>query len=148
MADDRTPSGDSEWPTLLCIDDDPQISEAIALRMKDFNVNVLRAFHGMHGFWLAMSERPDLIITDVKMPQGGGDYVVECLRHNSDTRGIPVIVITGQRDPHLEGKMRRLGVEEFFTKPVCFDRLREAVVKYIPLRERTWDERWAVVQTL
>ena len=124
----------------LCIDDDPQISETIALRLNQYEVNVLRAFHGMHGFWLAMTNRPDLIITDMKMPQGAGEYVVDCLRHNSDTRDIPVIVLTGQRDPQLESRMRQLGVDEFFTKPVHFEQLREAIVKYIPLKERDWGE--------
>jgi CheY-like chemotaxis protein len=90
----------------------------------------------MHGFWLAMTNRPDLIITDIKMPQGAGDYVVDCLRSNSDTQDIPVIVLTGQRDPQLEGKMRRMGVEEYFTKPVQFDRLRDAIGRFVRLEER------------
>jgi DNA-binding response OmpR family regulator len=136
MANDDGRPTDPEWPTLLCIDDDPQISEAIAVRFGEFELNVLRAFHGMHGFWLAMTERPDVIITDMKMPQGAGDYVVECLRQNSDTRAIPVIVLTGQRDPQLAAVMRRLGVEGYFTKPVSCERLREIIETYIPLRKR------------
>ena len=130
----------ADWPTILCIDDDPQIPEAIALRLSQYEVNVLSAFHGMHGFWLAMTDRPDLIITDVRMPQGAGDYVVDCLRNNSDTRDIPVIVLTGQSDAKLEGRMRHLGVDEYFTKPVHFDTLREAIQKYVSLKERSGGE--------
>jgi DNA-binding response OmpR family regulator len=129
-------STQSPCPTLLCIDDDPQIAETIELRMSQYEINFLTAYHGMHGFWLAMTNRPDLIITDIKMPQGAGDYVVDCLRSNSDTQDIPVIVLTGQRDPQLEGKMRRMGVEEYFTKPVQFDRLRDAIGRFVRLEER------------
>jgi response regulator RpfG family c-di-GMP phosphodiesterase len=117
----------AEWPTILCIDDDPQIPEAIGLRLNQYEVNLLSAGHGMHGFWLAMTNRPRLVITDVNMPQGAGDYVVDCLRRNSDTREIPIIVLTGQRDPQLESRLH-------------FDRLREAIFKFISLKDRNWNE--------
>ncbi|MEX0611803.1 MAG: response regulator [Pirellulales bacterium] len=130
----------SKWPTLLCIDDDPQISEGIRLRLRDYQVDVLSAYHGMHGFWLAMTERPDLIITDMRMPQGQGDYVVEALRSNSDTRQIPVIVLTGQRSSDVVQKVRQLDVQAFLMKPVRFDQLRPVIEQHIALRKRA--EEW------
>ena len=129
-------SAESSWPKLLCIDDDPQISEAIGLRLRDYEVDVLCAYHGMHGFWLAMTERPNLIITDMRMPQGPGEYIVECLRSNSDTREIPVIVLTGQRGPDVVQKVRRLDVQAFLTKPVPFEQLLGVIKQHIPLRPR------------
>jgi len=134
------------WPTILCIDDDPQIAETIALRLNQYEVNMLSACHGMHGFWLAMTNRPNVIVTDVGMPQGGGEYVVDCLRHNSDTHDIPIIVLTGRRDSQLESRLRHGGANEFLTKPVHFDRLRETLLKYIPLADRTWNEARTMVQ--
>jgi CheY-like chemotaxis protein len=127
-------------PKVLCIDEDPQVSEVINLRLRLYGVDVLRAFHGMHGFWLAMTERPDVIVCDMRMPQGAGEYVVDCLRRNSDTQSIPIIILTGQRDPLLERKMRSLGVAEFFTKPILFDALLEAIGRYITLADREVSE--------
>jgi len=121
---------------VLCIDDDPQIVHTIQLRLRDYEVEVLSAFHGMHGFWQAMTQRPDLIITDVRMPQGSGDYLVQCLRRNSDTKSIPVIVLTGHRDAELRREMHRLGAQEFVTKPVPFQDLLQVIGKHITLRER------------
>ena len=121
---------------LLCIDDDPQICEAIQLRLRDYEVDVQCGYHGTHGFWLAMSERPDLIITDLRMPQGEGDYIVECLRNNSDTRDIPIIVLTGQRGPEAIQRMRQLDVQAFFTKPISFEQLLAVIEQHIPLRPR------------
>ena len=129
-----------EWPSILSIDDDPQICESISLRLNQYEVNVLSACHGMHGFWLAMTNRPQLVITDVNMPQGAGDYVVECLRQNTDTHHIPIIVLTGLRDPGLEARMRHAGADEYLHKPVQFDRLREAIEKYVALKDRNWNE--------
>lgn len=126
----------SKTPILLCIDDDLQIIEAIQLRLQDYDVEVHTAFHGMHGYHEALTRKPDLIITDMRMPQGKGDYVVECLRNNADQHYVPIIMLTGQRDPTLEGRMRRLGIQEFFTKPMRFKELHKAIIKYIPLHER------------
>jgi CheY-like chemotaxis protein len=133
---DTDPTGESSWPTLLCIDDDPQISEAIRLRLRDYKVNVLCGFHGTHGFWQAMTEMPDLVITDLRMPQGRGDYIIECLRNNSETRDIPVVVLTGQRGPDVADKIRRLHVQGLLTKPVSFEQLLATIKQHIPLRPR------------
>jgi DNA-binding response OmpR family regulator len=121
--------------TVLCIDDDPQISESIALRLRSFDVEVLRAFHGTHGLWLAKRKLPELVITDMRMPQGGGNYIIQCLRQHAATRAIPIIVLTGQRNPQLEATARQLGINDFLTKPVQFAELRAAIQKIIPLRE-------------
>ena len=130
----------STRPIILCIDDDPQIVETISLRLRSYHVEVLSAYHGMHGFWLAMTAHPDLIVTDMRMPQGEGDYVVECLKNNSDTSQIPVIVLTGQKDPKLESRMRALGVQEYCTKPMQFGELRKKMSKYITLVEVEGDD--------
>ena len=123
-------------PKVLCIDDDPEITRSIQLRLRPFHVNVLRAFHGMHGFWLAMTEKPDLIITDVNMPQGQGDYVVECLKRNSETCEIPVLVLSGRRDDATKTMMRNLGVESYFTKPCNADELLNVVGTFVSLEEK------------
>jgi DNA-binding response OmpR family regulator len=129
-------AGASRRTSILCIDDDPQITEAIRIRLRGYELDVLCADHGMHGFWLAMTERPDLIITDMHMPQGAGDYVIQCLRNNSDTRSIPVIILTGQRGQALSDLLQGLDVEAVLTKPVLFDDLLATIATYIPLRER------------
>ena len=126
--------------TILCIDDDPEISETVALRLQQYDVEVLRAYHGMHGLWLAKTNRPDLIITDMRMPQGTGDHIIECLRANSDTRRIPIIVLTGQRNPRLEAIAHRLRVEKLLTKPVHFKELVAAIRTFIPLNTRRRNE--------
>jgi DNA-binding response OmpR family regulator len=120
-------------PKLLCIDDDPEVSRVLALRFEQHGVDVVRAFYGMHGFWLAMTEKPDVIITDIHMPQGRGDFIIECLRNNSDTMEIPVLVLTGRRDSSMREHLRRLGVEGYFVKPAEVERLIEAVGRFVTL---------------
>ena len=105
---DVLPEG-SGGPKLLCIDDDPNISEAFARRFHRYGIEVERAYHGMHGYWLAVTSKPDVIITDLRMPLGEGEYVVQCLERNAETAHIPVIVLTGFKETGLAEHLRGLG---------------------------------------
>ncbi len=120
---------------ILSIDDDPDTSQAIGVRFQDYNADLLSAFHGMQGFRLATVERPDLIITDINMPQGPGDCIVECLKRNAETCNIPLIVLSGCRNSQLERRMRDLGVDEFIAKPCRLDDLLAIMKKYVQLVE-------------
>lgn len=85
------------------------------------------AFHGMQGYWLACAELPDVIIVDMLMPRGNGDYVVECLKRNTQTRNIPVIVLSGVGIAELQRQIKDLEVEGVFAKPARFDSLYRAI---------------------
>lgn len=130
------PRNHTAIPTILCIDDDPDISKTIELRLNSFEVNVKRAFGGMQGFAIAAQVKPDVIITDLRMPMGEGDFVVESLKRNSQTAHIPVIVLSGQPGNDLPGRLCRLGAVKFFRKPVRFDELLAELSQHITLRER------------
>ncbi|MDY0165216.1 MAG: response regulator [Thermoguttaceae bacterium] len=110
-------------PKILCVDDDPNVSEAIARAFSRHGVEVIRAFHGMQGFWLASTEKPDAIVLDLAMPKGPGEEVLECLKRNAQTARIPVIVLTGKSNPGLERHMQRLGADRFLVKPTPADTL-------------------------
>jgi response regulator RpfG family c-di-GMP phosphodiesterase len=120
-------------PTVLCIDDDPNVCRALARTLRSHGVEVLVAYHGMHGYHLAATMVPDLIITDLRMPQGEGCYLIECLKRDRQTAHIPVVVFSGVRDPGIESKVRDLGAVEFFNKPTPIDTLLDEVRKHIDL---------------
>jgi len=126
----------SPQPILLTIDDDPNVSQAIGRRFSQYRVTLLQAQHGTHGIWLATTRRPDVIITDLRMPQGRGQDVVACLVRNPHTRHIPIIVLTGVFDEELRRRMLNLGVAAYLTKPVSFEDLCEAVGRFIDIEER------------
>ena len=112
---------------VLCIDNDPSVVNALARNLQSRGANALGAYHGMQGYWLACTEQPDVIVTDIMMPRGHGDYVVECLRRNAKTQSIPVIVLSGYCSPKLEDRVRELGVEHVFAKPARFEVLFNAI---------------------
>jgi DNA-binding response OmpR family regulator len=134
---DRPVFSGTQMPTILCIDDDPDVSGAIELQLRDYEVRVIRAFHGMHGYAEALAHRPDVIVTDLRMPSGDGVTILECLRRNGQTAGIPVIVLTGMRDRRLRHKLQDLGANEFLYKPLSPDELIGTLRRFVVLRERT-----------
>jgi DNA-binding response OmpR family regulator len=123
-------------PTILCIDDDRAITTALSLRFRPFDVRVITAYFGEEGIVHAVTDRPDVIITDLRMPQGQGDYVVECLRSRAETKDVPVIVLTGCRDRERVTRMRELGVTHYLQKPITFDAVLDAIRNYIPMKRR------------
>ena len=123
-------------PKILCIDDDPAVGRFIQIHLSKYRVEVLDARYGTHGYWEAMVHRPDVIITDLRMPQGSGDYVVECLKRNMTTRNIPVIVLTGRRDPALQRYLQALGIARYFLKPLPFSELYEELQRHVRLQPR------------
>ncbi len=121
-------------PTVLCIDDDPAVTTAIKFALSEFDVDVKTAFFGDQGIWLAVTEAPAVIITDLRMPQGNGEYVIQCLLERHETCSIPIIVLTGCRQPETQRWMGTLGVAAYLRKPMDLHRLRSTLRQYVELR--------------
>lgn len=111
------------------------VPRVISLILSKYDVEVVPGFTGVHGIWEALRRKPDLVITDLRMPQGSGEVVTECLRAVAQTGFIPVIVLTGLRDPNLKGRLRRLGATGYLLKPVRTQELLAEIRKYVELKE-------------
>ena len=71
------PPASTQTPVVLCIDDDPHVIEVIQDYLDRYDVKLLPAYFGTQGIWLAALHQPDVIITDLRMPQGDGTTVIE-----------------------------------------------------------------------
>jgi CheY-like chemotaxis protein len=123
-------------PTILCIDDDPDITRSIQLILSGYDVTVLRECCGRLGIWDIYNKKPDLVITDLRMPEGDGQYLLEQLQTNSKTAQIPVIVLSGQRDAQLPGRLKHMGAASFLNKPVPRETLLAEIERFVPLVEK------------
>lgn len=114
-------------PKILCIEDDPATVELLVEVLTDEGFDAVVAFNGAEGV-RKFSERPNVILCDVDMPQMSGFAVLQELRKSaSQLRNVPFLFITayGSRETHLQG--RRLGCDDFLTKPLDFELLVEIV---------------------
>ncbi|TWT40463.1 DNA-binding response regulator MtrA [Phycisphaerae bacterium RAS1] len=119
-------------PCVLVIDDDPDIGRAFQTRLGAQDIRVIRAQTGMQGFWMALKERPDAIITDYTMPDGYGDYIISRLKAHPLTHQTPLFVLTGKtvggrRDFSLERELLGLGASAVFIKPPDFSAIAGAL---------------------
>ena len=127
-------------PSVLCIDDDPHVSEVIQDWLDAFEVKLLKAFFGTQGIWMAVTQKPDLIITDLRMPQGNGATVIECLKRKVQTAAIPVIVLTALHEPGLKRELERIGASSCLTKPIHFNDLLSELLRHIKIRPKPFEE--------
>ena len=114
--------------TILIIDDDPNIRETLGIHLRNAGYQVRTAKDGIEGGHAVLECRPDLIITDAQMPHMDGFELVAALRADPSLAGIPVIMLTSETE--FEDRGKRLGVEDYVTKPVRADRLLALVERY------------------
>ena len=104
-------------PTILVIEDDSAIQEAIVdiLEMQGFQV--LSAGDGMAGVATAREQRPDLIICDIMMPFLDGYGVLSRLRQYPQTATIPFIFLTARTTQSDFRQGMQLGADDYLVKP-------------------------------
>jgi len=134
-----TSSPEATLPKVLCVDDDEDMLRLLRLRLRACGINVLTATSAMQALWIAMKEMPDAVVTDYRMPEGSGEYLIGRLRAVPALRGIPVIVVTAasaglKRDFALERRfLGEYRVGAFLSKPLVFGELLDALARHIEI---------------
>lgn len=91
------------------------------------HVRLLAARTAGVGFELARTERPDLILLDLDLPDLRGDEVLRVLRGDPDTQAIPVVIVSAEGAPDEIERMLAEGAVEYLLKPIEIRRLLELV---------------------
>ena len=111
-------------PTLLYIEDNLSNLELVRHMLnRKMKVNLLSAMRGKDGLEMARQHRPDLILLDLHLPDIEGDEVLRHLRADSQTRGIPVVILSADATPHQIKRLLQAGAENYLTKPLNLQRL-------------------------
>ncbi len=108
--------------TILCIEDDRETAALIVEDLEERDYLVTVAHDGQSGFAAILKTSPDLVLCDINMPGINGFEVLERLTAIAPRFGaVPFVFLTALagRDSELHG--RRLGADDFVTKPIDFD---------------------------
>jgi CheY-like chemotaxis protein len=109
---------------LLCVEDNEDNFYMLELRFDVLGgYEVLRARDGALGIAMAVSERPDLILMDLNLPEMDGWEATRRLRDEPATRDIPIIALTAHAMAGDREKALAAGCDDFDTKPIEFARL-------------------------
>jgi DNA-binding NarL/FixJ family response regulator len=109
---------------ILCIDDDREIAVLIAEELSNRGFEVIVAHDGHEGFVAILKLMPDLVLCDISMPIMSGFEVLERLNALAPRLGhVPFVFLTALADRESELRARRLGADDYVTKPIDFDML-------------------------
>ena len=116
--------GAVEPKKILCIEDDRETAALIVEELADRRFNALAKYDGHEGFIAILKEMPDLVLCDINMPVMTGFEVLERLTGLAPRLGrIPFIFLTAMAGREDELRGRRLGADDYITKPIDFERL-------------------------
>jgi len=102
---------------ILIIEDDPQIREEVLFWLSLEDYEAIGASNGREGIELAQSYRPDLIISDIMMPEKDGYRVLLEVRTQPTTALIPFIFLTAKQEKADIRYGMELGADDYITKP-------------------------------
>ena len=117
--------------TILLVDDDEEVLQAVSALLEGAGYRVLTAADGNLGLALSERESPDLVVVDMMVPLKSGLLVLEKVK--ARPHAPPVIMITANESPRHKAYAERLGADDYQCKPLDNDRLLASVRRLCPL---------------
>jgi DNA-binding response OmpR family regulator/two-component sensor histidine kinase len=125
----------SEEPCVLVVEDQQDLLDFMAGDLAG-QYRVLKAVDGRAGLRLAVEEIPDLVLSDVMMPELNGFELCDALKRDERTSHIPVILLTARADIESRHEGLRLGADDYLGKPFDLEDLRLRIHNLIEQRRR------------
>jgi len=132
-------------PLIVVIDDDAGTRMLVAQVLKKEGHEVMAAEDGAKGLALIREFKPDLVVSDVQMPQLDGFEVLDRVRSDEALATTPVILLTSLQDRSFMRQGMTTGADDYLTKPFAPQELREAVSAQLNKRLRADAMRAQVV---
>jgi DNA-binding NtrC family response regulator len=123
---------------ILVVDDEAAMREVLQMRLLEWGFDVCLAENGVQGKEMAESYNPDIVISDIIMPQLSGMDLLRSLKSGDPDR--PIILVTAQATIDLAVEAMKLGAQDFLTKPIDYPKLKlilQAAEKDVDLRRES-----------
>jgi DNA-binding response OmpR family regulator len=112
---------------ILIVEDNFDLSQLLAFFLSDAGYEISRAGNLAEGISKALTERPNLIITDLHLPDMNAVDATLILKQNPATSDIPIVVLTAMTFGEWKSKALRAGAAKYLIKPVSPPELTEVV---------------------
>lgn len=113
--------------TILTVDDSRTMRDMLRLALVGAGFRVIEAIDGLDGLQVLEGEKPDVIITDINMPNLDGFGFIEAVRSDTDARATPILVLTTESDPEKKARARQAGATGWIVKPFNPEKLVQAI---------------------
>jgi two-component system KDP operon response regulator KdpE len=110
----------NEKPRILVVDDEPQLTRVLRTGLKSHSYDVRTAADGLSGLETFNDWHPDLVITDLAMPNMNG---LELCRKIRAVSPVPIIVLSAKGEEKTKVEALDIGADDFVTKPFGIDEL-------------------------
>jgi signal transduction histidine kinase/DNA-binding response OmpR family regulator len=127
-------TGSDNQPLILVVEDNPDMREYIVSNLSP-QFRCIEAANGRVGVEMAIEQIPDLIISDVMMPEMDGFELSNAIKTNSLTSHIPLILLTARGDKKSRIRGWREHADEYLTKPFDADELQIRIENLLTIRD-------------
>lgn len=115
---------------VLVVEDDPDLNAVVGALLELEGIGYRPALDGAAALREVASQRPDLVLLDLMLPDMHGLEVCRRIRADEATRALPVVVISAVSEPSIREEARGLGALAYVTKPFDPGALIETVRRY------------------
>jgi CheY-like chemotaxis protein len=114
---------------VLIIDDELEICKMVTETLFDAGYSASYALNGPDGLAMIKKDLPSLVLLDIGMPGMDGIEVMRLIHEQYPS--LPVVILTGHRDPETVKKLIALGASEYLTKPIHLETLLNQFVRHM-----------------
>jgi PAS domain S-box-containing protein len=107
---------------VLVVEDNYEMNAFVAEALADEH-RVASAFDGREGLTKALELRPDVIVTDMMMPEMSGEELTRAVRTHPELDGTPIVILSARTDDELRVRLLRQGAQDYLTKPFDVEEL-------------------------
>ncbi len=134
-ADEPAPPPSEDLPTLLIVEDSPDIISYLRTCLQG-SYDVTTATNGRQGVEKAIEEVPDIIISDVMMPEMDGFELCTILKNDERTSHIPIVLLTARVDAESRLKGLQRGADAYLSKPFNLAELKLQLANLTTLQQK------------
>jgi len=134
---EEVPTDSVKRGTVLVVEDNLEMNQFIVDILRG-EYNVISALDGREGLEKTLKHKPDLILSDIMMPEVGGEEMVSEIRRRPELSGIGIILLTAKADDGVRVRLLQAGAQDFVTKPFLREEVK-ARVQNIMSAKRTRD---------
>jgi CheY-like chemotaxis protein len=117
--------------TILVVEDNGSNMYLINFILTEYGYNVLPAFTGEEGVRIALKEKLDLILMDIRLPDLDGYEAIKRIRASKVDFNVPIIALTSHAMVGDEEKALRAGFTGYLTKPIDSETFVQVIEKYL-----------------
>ncbi len=118
---------------VLIVEDTNTMAALIQIYLMGWPLEFRLAKNGKEGLLMAHEKKPDLVLSDVQMPEMDGFALCAAMRADNQLHHVPVVLLTSLTDEASRRQGRLVGATEFLTKPISNKGLRSQVAQLLGL---------------